>query len=70
MGTGLWGDPPEVDAGQFMDVAGSTESPFVYISQWMEKDPAVLWTKASSLFMPVLYNPSSLWIATVTNAAG
>lgn len=70
MGTGLWGDPPEVDAGEFMSVAGSTESPFVYISQWMEKDPAVLWTKASSLFMPVLYNPNSLWIATVTNSEG
>lgn len=70
MGTGLWGDPPEVDAGQFMSVAGSTESPFVYISQWMETDPAVLWTKASSLFMPVLYNPNSLWIATVTDGEG
>lgn len=66
MGTGLWGDPPEVDAGQFMNVATSGESPFVYVSQWMEKDPAVLWTKASSLFIPVLYNPSSLFIATVT----
>lgn len=70
MGVGLWGDPPEVDAGQFMSVAGSTESPYVYISQWMEKDPAVLWTKASTLFMPVLYNPDSLWIATVTESVG
>lgn len=65
MGVGLWGDPPEVDAGQFMSVAESAESPFVYVSQWMESDPAVLWTKASSLFMPVLYNPNSIWIATV-----
>lgn len=63
MGIGLWGDPPEVDAGRFMDVATSGESPYVYITQWMEKDPAVLWTKASSLFMPVLYNPNSLFIA-------
>ena len=70
MGVGLWGDPPEVDAGQFMSVAGSTESPYVYISQWMEKDPAVLWTKASTLFVPVLYNPDSLWIATVTESVG
>lgn len=66
MGVGLWGDSPEVDAGQFMNVSGSTESPYVIISQWMEKDPAVLWTKASGLFMPVLYNPDSLWIASVT----
>jgi hypothetical protein len=31
----------------------------------MEKDPAVLWTKASTLFMPVLYNPNSIFPATV-----
>lgn len=66
MGIGLWGNPPEVDAGQFMEVSTSGQSPYVYISQWMEKDPAVLWTKASGLFMPVLYNPNSLFIATVT----
>ena len=67
MGIGLWGNPPEVDAGQFMSVGSSGVSPYVYISQWMEKDPAVLWTKASSLFMPVLYNPNSLWIASVVD---
>jgi len=71
LATGLWGDPPEVDAAKFMQV--NTEpsvSPYVYVSQWMEKDPAVLWTKASSLFMPVLYNPNSLFIADVTVDAG
>lgn len=67
MGIGLWGDAPEVDAGQFMSVGTAQQNPYVTISQWMEKDPAVLWTKASSLFMPVLYNPNSLWIATVTD---
>lgn len=65
MGIGLWGNPPEVDAGQFMNVSQSGESPYVYISQWSEKDPAVLWTKASGLFIPVLYNPNSLFVATV-----
>lgn len=65
LGTGLWGDSPEADASAFYKVGGSTVSPYVYIMQWMETDPAVLWTKASSLFMPVLYNPDSLWIATV-----
>lgn len=64
IGTGLWGDPPEVDAARFMQVEQSTVSPFVYVSQWAENDPAVLWTKASGLFMPVLYNPSALYIAT------
>lgn len=65
LGIGLWGDPPEVDMGQFYPVGGSTVSPYVFISQKMEWDPAVLWTKASSLFMPVLYNPNSLFIGTV-----
>lgn len=67
IGTGLWGDPPEVDMGQFYPVGGSTISPYVFISQKMEWDPAVLWTKASGLFMPVLYNPNGLHIATTTD---
>lgn len=66
LGIGLWGDSPEADASGFFDVKGSTVSPYVYIMQWMETDPAVLWTKASSLFMPVLYSPDSLFIATTT----
>ena len=70
LGIGLWGDSPEADASGFFDVGGSTVSPYVYIMQWMETDPAVLWTKASSLFMPVLYNPDSLWIATTTEVSG
>jgi hypothetical protein len=65
LGTGLWGNPPEEDAARFHDVGTSGISPYVYIMQWMETDPAVLWTKASSLFIPVLYNPNSLFIATV-----
>ena len=65
LGIGLWGDSPEADAAAFASVGGSTVSPYVYIMQWMEKDPTVLWTKASSLFIPVLYNPNALWIATV-----
>ena len=67
LGTGLWGDSPEADAGAFYAVGGSEVSPYVYIMQWMETDPAVLWTKASGLFMPVLYNPESLFIATVAD---
>lgn len=65
LGTGLWGDSPEADAAGFYEVGGSNVSPYVYIMQWMETDPTVLWTKASGLFMPVLYNPDSLFIATV-----
>lgn len=64
LGIGLWGDPPETDVAQLLQVAASGTSPYVYITQWAEEDPAVLWTKASTLFMPVLYNPNSLFIAT------
>lgn len=70
LGIGLWGDSPEADVAQFLNVAPATTSPFVYITQWAEKDPAVLWTKASSLFMPVLYNPNSLHIATAKETPG
>lgn len=66
LGVGLWGDPPEVDTGAFHNVQGSGVSPYVYIMQWAETDPAVIWTKASALFIPVLYNPNSLFIASVT----
>lgn len=65
LGTGLWGNPPEVDDFQ-IKVGSSGVSPYVFVSQWFEQDPHVLWTKASALFMPVLYNPDSLFIATVT----
>ena len=72
VGAGLWGDPPEVDAARAFDggVSASGASPYVYISQWGENDPAVLWTKASALFMPVLYNPNALYVASVTETPG
>ena len=64
LGTGLWGDAPETDMNGFYPNGNSQVSPYVTISQKMEWDPAVLWTKASALFIPVLYNPDSLFIAT------
>ena len=69
LGAGLWGTPPEVEIAQFMQVQGSGQSPYVYISQWAETDPAVLWTKASALYVPVLFAPQSLFIATVAETA-
>lgn len=70
LGEGLWGDPPEVDVAKYIDLSAEpTVSPFVVVSQWTEKDPAVLWTKASALFMPVLFNPESIYVASVTNTA-
>lgn len=65
LGINAWGDPPEVDLPNFYPTTTSGESPYVYVTQKMEWDPAVLWTKASGLFIPVLYNPNSLFIATV-----
>lgn len=65
LGTVAWGDPPEATSGNLSTATTSDVSPYVYIKQWTEDDPDVLWTKASALFIPVLYNPSSLWIATV-----
>ena len=69
LGTGLWGDPPETDIAQFMRVNPSSVTPYVYVSQYVENDPSILWTKASALYMPVLYDPASLWIATVSDGA-
>lgn len=66
LGTGLWGIPPEEQIARFEQVGGSAQNPYVYMTQWAEKDPAVVWTKASGLFMPVLFNPNSLYIATVS----
>ena len=65
MGVGLWGNSPEADAAKYYSAKTSGVDPYVWIMQWMEQDPTVVWTKASSLFMPVLYNPYSLFIATV-----
>lgn len=65
LATGLWGDSPEADLPELLKIEAS-QRPYVTITQWAENDPAVLWTKASALFMPVLYNPASLWIATET----
>ena len=66
LGSGLWGIPPEVDLQNFLDV-NQSQQPYVYITQWAEHDPSVLWTKASSLFMPALYSPTSLYITKVTD---
>ena len=68
IGTGLWGDPPEVEDFDHR-VNASGQSPYVYISQKYEWDPHVLWTKASGLFIPVLFNPYGIYIATVSEGA-
>ena len=68
LGSSLWGTPPEEELAGYYGTAGaSTESPYVYMTQWSEKDPAILWTKASALYIPVLYSPNSLYIAAVVD---
>lgn len=69
LGTGLWGNPPEADIAKFADVNSASGFPYVFVTQWVEKDPSELWTKASALFMPVLYSPQSLFIADVVEGA-
>lgn len=66
VGVGLWGDPPEVlSSGLLKNQTKISEvSPYVYITQEKDFDPATVWTKASTLFMPVLYNPNAIYIAT------
>lgn len=64
--TGLWGDPPEVTNKLAKPKSASGVSPYVYVTQYAEDDPSVVWTKASALYIPVLLNPSSLYITTVT----
>ena len=68
VGVGLWGDPPEIELARYgkQVSTGGSASPFVYITQYAENDPAVVWTKASGLFIPVIYNPSTIHIATVS----
>lgn len=67
LGVGLWGDPPSV-INPLISARRSSSSPYVFVDQWTETDPDVLWTRARGLFVPVLYNPSSLYIATVTDS--
>lgn len=68
MGIGLWGNPPEATTSVDTNATASSISPYVYITQWAENDPKVTWTKASALFIPVLYAPDSLYIATTTDS--
>ena len=70
LGTGLWGVPPEVDLAAYYEGGVQNRDQYTYISQWSEKDPAVLWTKASALFIPVLFNPYSIYVGTVTETPG
>jgi len=64
IGAGLWGVPPAV-LNKLIATQGSSEGRYIYIDQWTEHDPDVLWTRASAVFIPILINPDSLYIADV-----
>lgn len=68
LGSGLWGVPPAV-LNKMINEQASTNGRYIYIDQWTEHDPDVLWTRASGVFIPILINPDSLYIATVLPAA-
>lgn len=60
-GAGLWGvTPEEAEYGQYSDKSADQ---FITITQWATPDPVAVWTKASGLFIPVVPNPSGLFIA-------
>jgi len=64
VGTGLWGETSEErEYGQY---SAKSAQQFITITQWAEKDPPAVWTKASGLFIPVLPDPYGLFIATVS----
>lgn len=61
-GVGLWGvTPEEAEYGQYGEKSAQQ---FITVTQWATPDPVAVWTKASGLFIPVVPNPSGLYIAT------
>lgn len=67
VGAGLWGVPPAV-LNKLITTRTSSNGRFIYINQWTENDADVLWTRASAVFIPILVNPDSLWIADVIDS--
>lgn len=62
LGVGLWGTTPEErEYGQYTE---KNQQQYITLTQWATPDPVAVWTKASGLFIPVLPDPGSLFIAT------
>jgi len=63
-GVGLWGvTPEEEELGQYTEKSAQQ---YITLTQWATPDPVAVWTKASGLFIPVLPDPSGLYIGTVS----
>lgn len=62
VGAGALGYTPEELAG-----INASERSLVTLTTYNTEDPVALWTKASSLYVPVLRNPNGIFIAKVNN---
>ena len=61
LGVGLWGvTPEEREYGQYTE---KNQQQYITLTQWATPDPVAVWTKASGLFIPVLPDPNSLFVA-------
>ena len=64
VGVGLWGNTPEED--QLADMMTGEGDLYVAITRWKEPDPVATWVKGSGMFIPVLPDKYSLYIADIT----
>lgn len=62
VGASLYGSTPEELAYK----GEISKKMYCTITSWTDNDPVITWTKASGLFVPVLKDPNSLFIATIT----
>ena len=66
VGTSVYGYTPEELGLRDDAVITLSDKNFVTITSWKEPDPVAVWTKASTLFLPVLRDSNSLFIAKIT----
>ena len=63
LGVGVWGPTPEeLQVGPW---TAKSQQQFITITKWATPDPVAVWTKASGLFVPIIPNPSGLFINTI-----
>lgn len=63
VGSGVWGTTPEeLQAGPWTE---KSQKQFITITKWSTPDPVAVWTKASGVFVPIIPNPSGMFINTI-----
>lgn len=67
VGASLYGVTPEERQELATDYS-VRENMLVTLTRWKEPDPATVWMKGSSVFVPVLADPNGLFIRTVKNS--